>query len=257
MWNWVAKLHELYQAGKPFALMTVTHSRGSTPRESGAKMIVLPDGKIFGTIGGGQLEHEATEAAMKSIVDSRSRSVAYPLCAAVKQCCGGSVEVFIEVMNREPQLYLFGAGHVGQAVCRTLVGTPFRVSLVDERKEFLNSPEIPAETTRIQDPWRDFVGAAEWTESATYAVIMTHTHDLDFDILDAVLKKHARYIGVVGSASKWATFKKRLLEAGHPAQLVDGVRCPIGVDTGGKAPQEVAISLAAQLLAVHYDRPQK
>src|SRR6185312_16048301 len=127
MWNWVPVLEQYRKQGVPLALVTVTQCTGSTPRETGAKMIVRANGAFNGTIGGGHLEEIAIKDALACISANESRTHRYPLGAKTGQCCGGVVELLIEVMNAGPHLYLFGAGHVGQAVCRTMIGTPFTV----------------------------------------------------------------------------------------------------------------------------------
>src|SRR5438874_1277930 len=113
MWNWVSQLEKFRAAAQPLVLATVTHVTGSAPREVGAKMIVLPDGKIHGTIGGGHLEQLVIGDSLKSLEEGCSKTLRYPLGAKAGQCCGGIVDVLLEVLNHGPRLYLFGAGHVG------------------------------------------------------------------------------------------------------------------------------------------------
>jgi xanthine dehydrogenase accessory factor len=248
MWNWVAKLDELRRAGQPVAVATVTATSGSAPREPGAKMLVLSDGRIFGTIGGGRLESLAIEDARRAIAEDARRVVRYPLGAKAGQCCGGVVDVFFEVINAGPVLYLFGAGHVGQALCRVLAGTPFAVHVTDERPEWLDAPELPADVVRHPGEWTDFVREVPWDAARTYVAIMTHRHDTDQDIVADVINRPARYIGLIGSESKWARFRQRLTAREVPEAALARVKCPIGLHIGGKAPQEVAISIAAELL---------
>jgi len=254
MWDWVKKLEELQRFGQPYVIVTVTQCTGSTPRETGAKMLVPASGPFHGTIGGGHLEELALEDARKLLTDGSSKTIRYPLGAKTGQCCGGIVELLFEVMNQGPKLYLFGAGHVGQAVCQTLLGTPFQVHVVDEREEWVNSPQIPSQTMRFHGDWDDFVAQVPWTEDKTFVAIMTHRHDLDQEIVADVIRRPARYIGLIGSQSKWERFKQRLRDRGVSDSHLGRVRCPIGLDIGGKAPQEVAISVASELLKIHYGR---
>src|SRR5690349_240622 len=116
MWDWIGKLQEL--RGKKAALVTLISCEGSTPRETGAKMIVLPDGTFFGTIGGGQLEQQVLAETVVCISRSESQHLNIELCPKTGQCCGGRVEVFVDVLKESPKLYLFGAGHVGQALSK-------------------------------------------------------------------------------------------------------------------------------------------
>jgi xanthine dehydrogenase accessory factor len=176
-----------------------------------------------------------------------------PLGATAGQCCGGVVEMFVEVLNVGPTLYLFGAGHVGQAVCRTLVGTPFVVHAIDEREEWTSA--VPDAVQRHAVAWDEFVAEAAWSAERTYVAIMTHRHDLDEAIVADVALRPTRYVGLIGSQTKWQRFRDRLGARGVPAAALDRVHCPIGLDIGGKSPQEVAVSVVAQLLAVHHGRP--
>lgn len=248
-WDWIGKLEELRRGDTPVAIVTVTQVQGSAPRETGAKMLVLEDGTFFGTIGGGNLESQATREARDCLRSGTSRVSRYPLGAKVGQCCGGVVDLLIESVNVGPRLYLFGAGHVGQALSRVLDGTAFRVHVVDERDEWLLSPRLPDSVVRHHEDWEDVVERAAWDER-TYAAVMTHRHDLDEEIIAALVRKPARFIGLIGSDAKWTRFRQRLANRGYSEAELSRVKCPIGIATLGKAPQEVAISFAAELLSL-------
>jgi xanthine dehydrogenase accessory factor len=252
MWNWAAKLEELREAGVPAALVTVVRCSGSCPVAPGAKMLVEAGGGPHGTIGGGHLEQLATEDARKALASGEPQMARYPLGATAGQCCGGVVEVFIEPMNAGPCLYLFGAGHVGQALCRVLSQTPFVVHAVDERPEWLQA--LPGEVHRHSGPWDVFAADAAWAAERTYVAVMTHRHDLDEAIIADVVRRPTRYIGLIGSEVKWRRFRDRLEARGLSAEHLDRVRCPIGLDIGGKSPAEVAVSVAAELLSLHHGR---
>jgi xanthine dehydrogenase accessory factor len=252
MWDWIGKLAELSAQGQPFVAITLTQSTGSAPREVGAKMIVCLSGDFYGTIGGGRLEEEALLEAVKCLKEGTSRSIRYPLGAKTGQCCGGVVDLFFDVLNQGPRLYLFGAGHVGQAVARAFSGTPFCVHVIDERADWVNSPEIPKSAVRFHGEWDDFIKDAAFDSDKTYVAVMTHRHDTDQDIIEKMLDRPYRYLGLIGSHSKWERFKQRLTAKGVSMDKLERVKCPIGLDIGGKSPQEVAISLAAELLKIHY-----
>ena len=159
------------------------------------------------------------------------------------------MELLVEVINQGPRLYLFGAGHVAQALCRVLEGTPFTVDLSTSARSgwtitgFHRPSEHPSS-------WSEFVESALWSNERTFVAVMTHRHDLDEEIIRHVASRPARYIGLIGSRAKWARFRQRLEQRGIAADALDRVRCPIGLPVGGKAPQEVAISIAAELLPV-------
>jgi xanthine dehydrogenase accessory factor len=254
MWDWLRKLDELRAAATPSALVTVVRCAGSTPAAPGAKMVVLGDGAFFGTIGGGHLEQIAIGDARACLAAGESKMFRYPLGATAGQCCGGVVETFVEVLDAGPHLYLFGAGHVGQAVCRVLAGTPFVVHAIDERDEWLGAEGLPGEVRRHAVAWDAFVAGAVWSAERTYVAIMTHRHDTDEAIVGDVVRRPARYLGLIGSETKWRRFRERLEARGVPREALDRVKCPIGLDVGGKSPQEVAVSIAAELLSVHHGR---
>lgn len=257
MWNWIDKLRELRQRGASCALVTIVENRGSSPREAGAKMIVLPDGQFFGTIGGGQLEAQALADAKQCLQEKTSKKVKYVLCGKSGQCCGGVVEVFLDVLNTNPHLYLFGAGHVGQALARTLAGTPFSTHVIDDRPEWVESNNLPDSVERHACSWDVFVRDATWNDEQTYVAVMTCNHPTDRDIIEAVIQRPARFIGLIGSKNKWLEFQLRLRQKNILPEQLARVQCPIGLEIGGKSPQEVAISIAAELVQLyHHDNRQ-
>jgi xanthine dehydrogenase accessory factor len=254
MWDWASKLSELRASDHPVAIVTVVSAAGSTPAGVGAKMIVAPGGEIFGTIGGGHLEQLAIADAGACLAAGESKTFRYPLGAKAGQCCGGVVETLVEVLGTGPQLYLFGAGHVGQAVCRVLAGTPFSVHAIDERADWLGANGLPREVRKHAEPWDEFMGGARWDASTTYVAIMTHRHDLDQEIVAKAIERPAKYVGLIGSKTKWNRFRERLLARGVSEEKLARVKCPIGLDIGGKSPQEVAVSVAAELLKTLHGR---
>ena len=252
MWDWVGKLDELRRQNQMAVLVTVTKSTGSTPRKHGAKMIVLPEGTFYGTIGGGNVEQYALEEAMQCLAKVNSTSLEVPLKQRGEfPACGGTMELYMEVINNNPSLYLFGAGHVGQALTQVLEGTPFRIHLIDEREEWINSPVLPGNTIRHQCHYSDFIQKATWCEKRSFVTIVTFNGAVDQQILEEVLPHPTRYVGMIGSKGKWARVRKNLEEKNFD---LSQVRCPIGHDNGGGSPQEIAISIASQLLCTYYGR---
>lgn len=231
-------------------MVTVIRVDGSTPRDLGAKMLVTREGRHSGSIGGGKLEFLAIEDAQEALRKNAACVQRYPLCIRAGQCCGGNTEVLIEVLNAGPLLYLFGAGHVGQALCQVLGGTDFKVHLVDPRPEWLDDPELPKSVARHPESWQAFVKDAEWS-ARVYAAVLTHSHDLDREIVADLVSRQAAFLGLIGSKTKWVRFQSMLKKEGISKALLERIHCPIGLDLGrGKAPKEVAISIAAQLLQV-------
>lgn len=244
---WLRSLHEIRQRGETAAVVTVVTTKGSTPCTVGAKLVVTRSGDFFGTIGGGRLEALALRDAASALESGTSVTHDYPLAASAGQCCGGFVRVFVEVVGDSPRLYLFGAGHVGQALCQTLADTPFVVHLVDEREDWLN--KAPSHVVRHAEPWDAFARRASWDARRVYVAVMTHQHDLDEAIVEAMVHKPVRYLGLIGSRAKWNRFLERYEARGYARTTFSSVRCPIGLPTGGKSPKEVAISVAAELLS--------
>lgn len=250
MWDWVGQIEKLKKCSTPVCLVTVAGFEGSAPREIGAKMLVLENGTFFGTIGGGNLEFQAIQEAQKHLNQRRPEKIRFPLGAKAGQCCGGVVELLFEPINTGPQLYLFGAGHVGQAIARALKDSVFTVHVVDEREDWIS--QLPEGIMRhLIDP-EIFIGKANFCEVQTYCVVLTHRHDLDETLIKLLLEKKMRYLGLIGSHSKWERFQQRLLAKGVHRQKLDQVKCPIGLETFGKTPAEIAISLGAEILKLHY-----
>ncbi len=238
MWDWVSKLYELTKLHIPVAIVTVTETGGSSPRNSGTKMLVLNDGEIFGTIGGGQFEKQVIEEAINCLKEDSSKKSIFNLGARSGQCCGGVVEVFIEpVNNYNNQLIIFGAGHVAQSVMETMVGTNFKLHILDMHKS----------------PWQKSFESVYLRNKNNYIVIMTHSHELDEEILESLINIDCKYLGLIGSETKWIRFQKRLIEKNITRDQLKKIRCPIGLGLWGKAPKEVAISLAAELLKISFE----
>lgn len=244
-WNWLEKAGELQASGERFALVTVARVSGSTPREVGAKIIFKSNGEFFGTVGGGKLESLVLVDAKACLEKGESGYFSYPLGPKADQCCGGLVEVLIEVIAPSSRLVIFGAGHVGQAVAQVFEGTHFQVFVVDERGEWLE--KLPSYCIKISQPWQEFVEKLQWTAN-DFAVVMTHSHDLDADISAMLVKKPLGYVGLIGSDSKWRRFQARFKKMGLLQNEIDRINCPIGVGDLGKEPKAIAISLAAALL---------
>lgn len=250
---WLPTLTMLTDKGEPCVLITVTEAKGSTPREAGVKMIVTAQGQ-FGTIGGGNLEFQAIGEARKLLASAQGPAMKdYPLGPKLAQCCGGAVSVFLEPFLPSKQaFYLFGAGHVGKEVIKVLDGLPVRVKWVDEREA-----EFPRDLPKNCEKILTTAPAAELraADENTYVAIMTHSHDLDYELVRAAYKGKFAYLGLIGSKTKRARFEKRLLAEGVTKEQLERLHCPIGLgDVNGKHPREIAISVAAELLSLGLTR---
>ncbi|MEH6591896.1 MAG: xanthine dehydrogenase accessory protein XdhC [Halioglobus sp.] len=251
--NWVDAVAELEQLGAAYVLVTVLGARGSTPRESGTKMVFCEQ-RNYGTIGGGHLEYKASKIAAELLVTegSQQKIEHFPLGPSLGQCCGGSTTLLFESFPATAQnIMLFGAGHVGSALTGILSQLPCTLHWVDSREQqhpVLLAKNVIAITS---DCPADEVG--KMPAGSDY-LIMTHNHQLDFEILEAALQRSdARYIGLIGSSTKWRRFQMRLEHKGYSPEHFAHVHCPIGNSSvPGKRPIEVAVSVAAELIALNH-----
>ena len=253
--EWLSVLGDLAAKGVPCVLITVVEAKGSTPREAGTKMVVTGNGQ-FGTIGGGNLEFQAIGEARKLLeaANGSKKLKDYPLGPALAQCCGGAVTVLLEpVFPPGKMLLLFGAGHVGREVVRVLEGLPAKIKWVDERVD-----EFPAgipggcekvHTSAPVDEIRNMPAGA-------FIIVMTHSHDLDYDIVRAAMKRgDFAYLGLIGSDTKRARFEKKLLADGIKKDALKRLTCPIGIPAvAGKHPREIAVAVAAEILGLGLTR---
>jgi len=247
--TWLSVLGDLRAAETPCVLITVIESKGSTPRDAGTKMVITKD-EQFGTIGGGNLEFQAIEQARALLNNTQDTPEMkdYALGPSLAQCCGGAVTILLEpFFSQKKTLAIFGAGHVGKAMISILQDLPIRIKWIDERAaEF---PEhIPNNTEKIITD----TPVAELSElpDDSYILVITHNHDLDYDLVKTALKNnHFTYLGMIGSDTKNVKFRKRLLSEEISEARVQDMTCPIGVDgIKGKHPREIAIAVTAELL---------
>lgn len=251
--SWIEKLSELRAQGRPCAMVVVTDVQGSGPRESGARMIVAGGELVYGTVGGGNLEHQALQHA-SALLESgkpRSESVDYSLGEKVGQCCGGQVTLFFETFPwTRRKIAIFGAGHVGQALAGLHAYLQADVVLFDGRVEDEIRPEVPArrawKLVCVDHPEEELDELAD----DTLVLVMTHNHALDLEIVAKAIRRDFAYLGLIGSERKWERFQKRLAQRGFSAAEIARVTCPIGVSKHSKEPTAIAISTAAQLLDV-------
>ena len=250
MMHWTEAVRTFENSGRPYVLITVLGARGSTPRESGTKMLVA-ENRDECTIGGGHLEYQAMEIAREMLKtgQAQQRIENFPLGARLGQCCGGSTSVLFESFpGSQVNIMLFGAGHVGRALASILGQLRCRVCWVDSREEEFPA-QLAANITRVvSDTPADEVASMP---AGSYYIVMTHTHPLDFAITEAAIRRgDARYIGLIGSDTKWRRFCMRFEHRGFTAEQYAQVRCPVGLAAvPGKLPMEVAISIAGEIIA--------
>lgn len=235
-------------AGERVALATVIGVDGSAPRAAGARMVVWADGRSFGTVGGGNFEHQVIRSSLEALHEGKPRRFAVHLTRDLGMCCGGAMEVYIEPMNPRDRLIVFGAGHVARPTVVIARELGFDVTVVDEREEQADPVRFPGVTLVTEDP-RRFARRLE-TDPRTYVLIVTHDHALDQDLLELLLPKTWAWLGLIGSRAKIAKFFIRLRAAGVDPSLFARVSAPVGLDLGAETPEEIAVAIAAEVVRV-------
>ena len=252
--RWFEAIHCCEQTAEGYALVTVLTTAGSTPREQGTKMVVTAD-RQFDTIGGGHLEFKAIELARQALADSVNQRHnqqaihSFPLASKLGQCCGGAVKLLIEThVSHRQVLALFGAGHVAQALVPILAQLPLSVRWIDNRESLTPTQPLPANVDYLCDD--EPVGEIPLLPAGSWVVIMTHDHQLDFELAEKALKHpDLPYVGMIGSQTKAKRFVHRLQSKGISDGQLSRFVTPIGLsDIPGKLPVEVAVSVSAQII---------
>lgn len=248
--RWFEAVADCEQRGEPYVLVTVVGVTGSVPREPSSKMVITGE-YTWDTIGGGHLEYLVTARAREQLAASRFETVMehFPLGASLGQCCGGSVSVLLEGQpGSDARLVVFGAGHVAQALMTVMGQLPWQVTLVDSRAEVFPADLAPnIEAVHTDDP----VGDAPALCRGRHVLILTHNHQLDYDLCRALLDAgDAASVGLIGSQTKADRFRQRLAHRGYSDAQIASIRCPVGrSNVPGKRPMEVAVSITAELLS--------
>jgi xanthine dehydrogenase accessory factor len=243
-------LAELEPSNEAGALCMIVRSQGSTPRHTGSKMLVYPDGSIVGTVGGGELENRVIAEAIQSIQDGRPRFLQYSMADPGRGdpgVCGGQLEVYVEPVLPKPSLVVIGSGHVGKAVAHLAHWLGFWVAVVDDRPDFCTPEAVPDADAYFPIKMSELPGRLKITPW-TFLVLTTRGMNVDVEGLPALLDAHAAYIGVIGSRRRWATTRKQLLEMGVPAEKLSQVRSPMGLELNAETPEEIAVSILAEII---------
>jgi xanthine dehydrogenase accessory factor len=242
----------LQREGRRGAVATIVNARGSIPSFKSAKMLVRDDGSIAGTIGGGCVEAEVWRAARDVIANEKPCSLTFDLNQDPKYdtglVCGGTLEIFIEPVLPAPLLYLFGAGHVGLELFKAAKNAGFEVIVADDRDAYANAERFPGARAIVARDFEEAFGELAPHESS-YIVIATRGHRDDMRILRWAVQTQARYIGMVGSRRKAITVVRELIAEGLDPALFDRLRSPVGLDIGAVTPEEIAVSILAELIA--------
>ncbi len=252
-----AAVADALERGESAALVTIVSTTGSTPQRVGAKMLVFGDGRIVGTIGGGCYENDAFWKARDAITSRKPQLVHYELDDDFAQetglICGGQMDVYIEPIEPSPELYIIGAGHVGFHLARVAHEVGFRVHVVDDREKFANSERFPSAVEIVVDDIPAWIARTQLPAHA-YAVIVTRGHTNDLEALRALAPRELRYLGLIGSRAKVARIYEQLVEDQTTPEQLQHVHAPIGLDIGAVTPQEIAVSILAELIAVKHGK---
>jgi xanthine dehydrogenase accessory factor len=247
------------KAGNRGALATIVHTNGSIPSYESSRMLVREDGSISGTIGGGCVEAEVWAAAKEVIQNEQPRKMTFNLnhdaAYDAGLICGGTLEIFVEPLLPPPMLYLFGGGHVSTAVARVAALAGFMVGIVDDREAFANKERFPMAT----DLYTSYEDGFEKIQpnSSSYVVIVTRGHKDDMRVLAWAVNTKARYIGMIGSKRKVISVFKALEKEGYLPEKFERVYAPVGLEIGALTPEEIAVSITAELIAVRRNAAEK
>lgn len=243
----VARLEE---SGEAAVLCTIVTSSGSTPRHEGTKMIVYPDGHFVGTVGGGEIESRVIQEALDALEKRSSTVLRYKLVNPEKGdpgVCGGQVEVYLEPIIPKMTILVIGAGHVGRQVVFLAKWLGYRVVVSDDRPEFCNPESMPGADLYIPGEMADLPSKMKITPY-TSVVVATRGANVDISGLDPILRSSAGYIGVIGSKRRWETTKKGIIEGGGDPTNFGKVFTPIGLDLKAETPEEIAVSIMAEIM---------
>ncbi|MBN2499162.1 MAG: XdhC family protein [Anaerolineales bacterium] len=245
-----AEIQELEVQGNEAVLCTVVRTQGSTPRGAGTKMLVYPDGRISGTVGGGEMESRVVQAALEALAEGQPRLLEYSLSDPKNGdpgVCGGQMEVFVEPIKPQSTVVVVGMGHVGLAVADLAHWLGFRVVVSDDRAE-LCSPEMVPNADVFHPAALAELPEQVKVNAQTYVILTTRNVKVDVEGLPAILATPASYIGVIGSRRRWETTRKKLLKAGVPEAQIERVVSPIGLELNAETPEEIALSILAEII---------
>ncbi|MGA8120024.1 xanthine dehydrogenase accessory protein XdhC [Rouxiella badensis] len=250
--DWITQLTQLQQRREPCVMMTLVEHQGSTPRNSGCKMIITAERQYF-TLGGGNLEFQATAIAREMIKGGaqESRIERFNLGARLGQCCGGVAMVLFEPLCQpQPQAIVYGAGHVGRALVAILSTLPCRITWVDSRASEFPAHVDPQITCIVDEDPEETV---QQMPANGYFIVLTHDHQLDLALSEKILKRNDfAYFGLIGSDTKRKRFDYRLTGKGISGESLARMRCPVGLpDVKGKLPAEIAVAIAGEFIAAY------
>jgi xanthine dehydrogenase accessory factor len=246
--------------GRRGAVATIIGTKGSTPREMGAKLLIREDGTILGSVGGGCMEAEVWQEAMKAIEEEKPRTVHFDLTGKEAEesgmICGGVMDIYIEPVIPTPKVFIFGGGHISLYVARMSAMGGFQVGVVDDRPQFANKERFPEAEEVIAEEFPLALPKLK-VNLASYLVIVTRGHAYDQEVLEWAIDTPARYIGMIGSRKKIQTVYTNLAAKGIAREKFQRVHAPIGLDIGAVTPEEIAVAIVAEMIQVRRGRKKE
>ncbi len=240
---------------EPVAICTLIESSGSTPRHEGSKMLVFSSGQIMGSVGGGEVEGRVIQEALTALKDGKTRKLHYNMVEPQRGdpgVCGGQVEVFVEPLGQRPELVIIGGGHVGKAVAHLGRWLGFRIVISDDRPEFCTKESNPDGDEFFPVPLKDLASQKHITQQ-TYLVLTTRSMAIDVPGLPALLDSDAKFIGLIGSRRRWSMTRDALEKAGISAEKIDRIHSPMGLELNAETPEEIAVSILAEIIMLKND----
>jgi len=260
------KILEQNRQNVPFAIATIVKTEGSVPGKVGFKILVDHSGKTTGTVGGGALEKQVIQECLSRLKSGNSGLQEYKLqdkisandkgpVPIIPMMCNGKVWIYYEINSKLTEIYIFGGGHIGQVLCYYLSKLNYKIILIDNRREFTDKEKNPFAHELIHADYINYV--EEFTPSKdAFVVIVTHGHNFDLEILQTIYQRklNLRYIGVIASRSKSGKLKKKLREKFGPKADFTKLYTPIGIDIGGDTESQIALSIAAEIQAIAFQK---
>ena len=247
------ELHRLRRLGQKAALATIVQVRGSIPSFESAKLLVREDGSMVGTIGGGCVEAEVWSAAREVIATEKPRHMSFNLGqdAAYDNglICGGQLDVFVEPVIPAPRAFIFGAGHISKSLSKFAVMAGFSSTVIDDREAFANTERFPEADEIFSGEYEELFPRLTIRETS-YVIIVTRGHRDDMRVLRWAVSTPARYIAMIGSKRKVINVVKELEKEGIPRERMERIFAPMGFEIGAVSPEEIAISVVAEMIAV-------
>ncbi|MEM1539632.1 MAG: XdhC family protein [Candidatus Bathyarchaeia archaeon] len=252
----LSKAVQLLGQGKKVALCTIIDKKGSGPRDVGGKMVVVEDGEIFGTIGGGSLERTLINESLKALKEGKAKKVVFSLHRGEQKTeavetgliCGGELTIFIDVIEPRPRLVIIGAGHVAHPLAKMADIAGFNVVVADDNEDLASRERFPTVAEILTGDFNEILDKVE-VGARDFVVIVHGEPEHDYLALKKMIEKRPAYLGLLGSRAKVATLVNRLKGEGVSSEMLKILHAPVGIDIGAQTPEEIGISILAEIIS--------